>query len=38
MPKIADHLGTLISIDCKNFEPKEKTIQNIIIKTKIGQS
>ena len=28
LPAIADHLGTLISINCKNFKPKEKTKKN----------
>ena len=26
LPSIADHLGTLISINCKNFTPKQKII------------
>ena len=38
LPAIADHLGTLISINCKNFKPKEKNIKNINMKTQTGQN
>ena len=38
MSAIADHLGAMISVNCKTFKPKEKTIKNTTTKTEIGRS
>ena len=38
LPSIADHLGTMVSLHCKTFQPKEKTLRKSYLKSQNSQS